>query len=70
MADIFQLNRKLCEKHALPLQLLYQEQGFVFTLRKIDLEEAGLRELPKGFINVTARKGKWFFESIDLVRHL
>ncbi|KAI5118520.1 hypothetical protein M0805_007689 [Coniferiporia weirii] len=66
VADIFQLNRALCERHGLPLQLVYQEQGFVFTLRKLDLEEAGMAELPKGFVNVKARKGKWFFESVDL----
>lgn len=67
VADIFQLNRSLSESHSLPLQLVHQEQGFVFTLRKTDLEEAGMAELPKGFVNVTERKGKWFFESIDLV---
>ena len=39
----------------------------VFTEK--DLEEAGLTELPKGFVNVTERKGKWFFESIDLVSY-
>ncbi|KAH8111431.1 muts domain V-domain-containing protein [Phellopilus nigrolimitatus] len=54
------------ENHDLPLQLVHQEHGFVFTLRKADLEEAGKTELPKGFVNVTAKKGKWFFESIDL----
>jgi DNA mismatch repair protein MSH4 len=67
VADIFQLSRTLSEEHSLPLQLLYQEHGFVFTLRKTDLDESGLTELPKGFVNVQAKKGKWFFESIDLV---
>ena len=68
VSDIFQLNRALTEEHGLPLQAVYQEQGFVFTLRKTDLEEEGMTELPKGFVNVTNRRGKWFFESIDLVR--
>ena len=70
VADIFQRLRSLRETHGLPLQLVHQEQGCVLTLRKMDLEEAGMTELPKGFVNVTERKGKWFFESIDLVRRL
>lgn len=67
VADIFQLNRTLCDEHQLPFQLIYQEQGFVFSLKKSELEHAGMAELPKGFINVTSRKGKWYFESMDLV---
>lgn len=67
VGDIFQLNRGLCEQHELPLQLVYQESGFVFSLRKTDLEASGKAELPRGFINVTAKKGKWMFESIELV---
>lgn len=67
VADIFQLNRSLCDDHGLPLQLVYQEHGFVFSLKKIDLENTGTTELPKGFINIISKKGKWFFESIDLV---
>ncbi|EJD04505.1 uncharacterized protein FOMMEDRAFT_83663 [Fomitiporia mediterranea MF3/22] len=66
ISDIFQLNRDLSEQHGLPLQLIHQEHGFAFTLKNSELEEAGLTELPKCFINATARKGKWFFESMDL----
>ncbi|KAJ7813094.1 muts domain V-domain-containing protein [Mycena olivaceomarginata] len=62
VGDIFALNRTLSDAHSLPLSLLYQETGFVFTLRKTDLEG----ELPRGFINATLKKGKWSFTSMDL----
>ncbi|GLB36707.1 putative mutS family domain IV [Lyophyllum shimeji] len=62
VGDIFQLNRTLSEEHGLPLALVYQDTGFVFTLKKTDLEG----ELPKGFINVSVKKGKWVFSSMDL----
>ncbi|PAV21710.1 hypothetical protein PNOK_0166700 [Pyrrhoderma noxium] len=66
VADIHSLSRELSQQYELPLQLVYQEHGFVFSLRKSDLEEAGMTELPKGFINASSRKGKWFFECLDL----
>lgn len=53
----------MTEQHELPLSLLYQDSGFVFTLKKTDLEG----ELPRGFINVTMQKGKWLFSSMELV---
>ncbi|KAF8192659.1 muts domain V-domain-containing protein [Mycena galopus ATCC 62051] len=62
VGDIFTLNRTLSDTHDLPLSLLYQETGFVFTLRKTELEG----ELPRGFINATLKKGKWTFTSMDL----
>jgi len=63
VGDIFQLNRTLSETHDLPLILVYQETGFVFALKKVDLEG----ELPKGFINAAMRKGRWVFSSMELV---
>ncbi|KAJ7222335.1 muts domain V-domain-containing protein [Mycena pura] len=60
--DIFALNSKLAEMHELPLTLVYQETGFVFTLRKNDLDG----ELPRGFNNAQLRRGKWTFSSMDL----
>ena len=65
VSDIFDLNRTLSEEHNLPLALTYQERGggFWFTLSKDDLEG----ELPRGFLNVTARGAKWFFTSMELV---
>ncbi|KAJ7042872.1 muts domain V-domain-containing protein [Mycena alexandri] len=62
VGDIFLLNRTLSEMHTLPISLMYQETGFVFTLRKNELEG----ELPRGFINATLKKGKWTFTSMDL----
>ncbi|KAJ7701550.1 muts domain V-domain-containing protein [Mycena rosella] len=62
VGDIFALNRTLSETYGLPLSLAYHETGFVFTLRKNDLEG----ELPRGFINAALKKGKWAFSSMDL----
>jgi DNA mismatch repair protein MSH4 len=64
VGDIYQLSSALGEEHSLPLGLIYQEKGFVFALKKDELEG----ELPKGFINVSAQKGRWLFSSMDLVR--
>ena len=63
IGDIYQLNRSLSEEHNLPLTLVYQETGFVFALKKNDIEG----ELPKGFINVSLKKGRWIFSSLELV---
>ncbi|KAI0344201.1 hypothetical protein BDW22DRAFT_1412762 [Trametopsis cervina] len=66
VGDIFALNNELSQEHDLPLTLLYQENGFVFTLKKSDLEDKGSGELPRGFVNVVAKKGKWVFSSVEL----
>ena len=63
IADIFVLNRDLSRQHELPLTLVYQDTGFVFHLKKTDLEG----ELPRGFVDVVARRGKWVFSSMELV---
>ncbi|KAF8972583.1 muts domain V-domain-containing protein [Flammula alnicola] len=62
VGDIYQLNRTLSEEHNLPLTLVYQETGFVFALKKNDLDG----ELPKGFVNVVIKKGRWVFSSMEL----
>jgi len=67
VGDIFQLSRELSDQHELPIQLVYQDNGFVFTLKKSDLEDGGKVELPRGFVNITSRKGKWVFETMELV---
>ena len=64
VGDIYQLNRTLSEEHGLPLTLVYQDTGFVFALKKGDVEG----ELPGGFINATQKKGRWIFSSLELVR--
>jgi DNA mismatch repair protein MSH4 len=66
ITDIFQLNCRLSDESNLPLSLLYQDTGFMFTLKKSDLESAG-GELPPGFIDVVTKKGKLLFSSMDLV---
>lgn len=63
VGDIFQLNTALSRKHELPITLVYQESGFVFALKKDDLEG----ELPKGFLNVSAQRGRWLFSTMELV---
>lgn len=63
VADIYQLNRVLSEKHGLPLTLVYQNTGFVFALKKTELEG----KLPEGFVNVELKKGRWIFSSMELV---
>ncbi|KAF8736092.1 hypothetical protein AX14_000888 [Amanita brunnescens Koide BX004] len=65
ISDIFQLNCRLSDEYNLPLSLLYQDTGFMFTLKKSDLESAG-EELPRGFIDVVMKKGKWLFSSMEL----
>ncbi|GBE78596.1 MutS protein homolog 4 [Sparassis crispa] len=62
VGDIFTLQQALSDRHSLPLSLVYQDTGFVFALRKGDLEG----ELPKGFVNVTMQKGRWTFSSVEL----
>ncbi|KAJ3510448.1 hypothetical protein NLJ89_g4672 [Agrocybe chaxingu] len=62
VGDIYHLNRVLSEEHNLPLTLVYQETGFVFALKKKDLEG----ELPKGFVNASMKKGRWMFSSMEL----
>lgn len=62
VGDIYQLSRTVSEEHSLPLTLVYKESGFVFALKKADLDG----ELPKGFLNVTFTKGRWMFTSMEL----
>jgi DNA mismatch repair protein MSH4 len=66
VGDIYQLNRDLTERHNIPIALVYQESGFVFSLKKSELEG----ELPSVFINVTNRRGKFLFSSMELVSFL
>jgi DNA mismatch repair protein MSH4 len=63
LGDIYQLNRTLSEEHGLPFTLIRQNTGFVFGLKKNELDG----ELPKGFVNVKLQKGRWIFSCMDLV---
>jgi DNA mismatch repair protein MSH4 len=69
VGDIYQLSRVLSEQHNLPVVLVYQDGGFVFTLKKDELE-GGLKSLPRGFVHLTAQKGKWRFSSMELASPL
>jgi DNA mismatch repair protein MSH4 len=64
VGDINDLHRSLTEKHGLPMQLVYQESGFLFSIKKGDLVE---EKLPWGFTNVSMQKGRWLFTSMELV---
>ncbi|KAJ2926876.1 hypothetical protein H1R20_g10205, partial [Candolleomyces eurysporus] len=69
VSDIYQLNRTLSAEHDLPLSLVYQEgSGFVFSLKASEVDGPSGRkgELPEGFINVTMKKGRYTFSSMDL----
>jgi DNA mismatch repair protein MSH4 len=76
VGDIYQLNRTLSAEHDLPLSLVYHEgTGFVFSLKASEIDGPGdgnggrgrgKGELPEGFINVTMKKGRYTFSSMDL----
>ncbi|KAI0668609.1 muts domain V-domain-containing protein [Trametes maxima] len=67
VGDIYSLRNRLTQEHELPFALVYRDAdaGFVFALKKTELEDAG-GELPHGFIDVTAQKGRLVFSSIEL----
>jgi hypothetical protein len=58
------LHRSLNEKHDIDIQLVYQESGFHFAVKKGDLVEG---RLPWGFINPSMQRGKWSFTTMELV---
>jgi DNA mismatch repair protein MSH4 len=58
-----QLADALREEHGFPLQSVYQDNGFVFCVKKADLEGV----LPSRFINIVSKGAKFFFSSVELV---
>ncbi|KAF8266638.1 muts domain V-domain-containing protein [Lactarius quietus] len=50
VGDIHALHESIQEKNELPIQLVYQESGFLFSVKKADLDEGG----------------KWLFTSMEL----
>ncbi|KAG8741823.1 MutS protein msh4 [Ceratobasidium sp. 414] len=65
VTDIIDLQNELSKEHDLALSLQYQENGFVFTLKKGDIPRGG--KLPTAFINVSAKKNqKWTFSHLEL----
>ncbi|KAH9891206.1 muts domain V-domain-containing protein [Cubamyces lactineus] len=67
VGDIYALRSRLAEEHDLPLSLVYRDTdaGFVFTVKKADLDDMG-GQLPSGFIDVVAQKGRLVFSSLEL----
>ncbi|KAI0245681.1 muts domain V-domain-containing protein [Lactifluus subvellereus] len=63
VGDIHALHHSLNEKHDLHIQLVYQESGFLFAVKKGDLVEG---KLPWGFINQSMQRGRWLFTSMEL----
>lgn len=63
VTDIYHLGRELSETHGLPLALVYRDSGFVFQLKKSEAED----DLPAEFINITQKKGRVMFSTLDLV---
>lgn len=63
VGDIIQLTEALKLEHSIPLQSIYQDSGFVFCIKKSDLEG----DLPPGFINVVSKGAKYHFSSVELV---
>ena len=43
VGDVFQLHRSLCDQHDLPMQVIYQGNGFSFSLKKADLDASQAR---------------------------
>ena len=71
VGDIYALRNRLVEEHSLQFTLVYRDGdgGFVFALKKSDLEDCG-GQIPTGFVDVTAQKGRWVFSSLELVSQL
>jgi len=63
VGDIMQLTDTLRAEHDIPVQSIYQDSGFVFCVKKADLEGG----LPPGFINVLSKGAKYYFSSVELV---
>ncbi|KAH9036606.1 muts domain V-domain-containing protein [Lactarius pseudohatsudake] len=63
VGDIHALHASIQKEDDLPVQLVYQESGFLFSVKKADFDE---RKLPRGFINTSMQKGKWLFTTMEL----
>jgi DNA mismatch repair protein MSH4 len=58
-----QLTDSLRTDHDIPLQSIYRPGGFIFSVKKADLDH----ELPAGFINVVSKGPRFIFSSVELV---
>jgi DNA mismatch repair protein MSH4 len=67
VTDIIELQGELSKEHELPISMQWQDNGFVFVLKKGDVP-LGTKSLPKPFINASMKKnGKWLFSHLELV---
>src|SRR6266404_4848504 len=66
VGDIYALHQSILKEHLFLITLVYQELGFLFSVKKADLDDG---KLPSGFINKSMQRGKWLFTSMELVSH-
>ncbi|KEP55037.1 putative DNA mismatch repair protein MutS [Rhizoctonia solani 123E] len=66
VTDIIELQSELSKEHDLPISMQWQDNGFIFVLKKADVPP-GTKSLPAPFINASMQKnGKWTFSHLEL----
>ncbi|KAH7337743.1 muts domain V-domain-containing protein [Rhizoctonia solani] len=66
VTDIIDLQGELSKEHDLPISMQWQDNGFVFVLKKGDVPQ-GTKSLPRPLINASMKKnGKWLFSHLEL----
>ncbi|CAE6506204.1 unnamed protein product [Rhizoctonia solani] len=66
VTDIIELQGELSKEHDLPISMQWQNNGFIFVLKKADVPP-GTKSLPGPFINASMQKnGKWTFSHLEL----
>ncbi|CAE6423869.1 unnamed protein product [Rhizoctonia solani] len=66
VTDIIDLQGELSKEHDLPISMQWQDNGFVFVLKKGDVPQ-GTKSLPRPFINASMKKnGRWLFSHLEL----
>ncbi|CUA71875.1 MutS protein homolog 4 [Rhizoctonia solani] len=66
VTDIIDLRGELAKEHDLSISMQWQDNGFIFVLKKGDVPP-GTQSLPRPFINVSMQKnGKWLFSHLEL----
>ncbi|KAJ1301008.1 hypothetical protein OPQ81_003431 [Rhizoctonia solani] len=66
VTDIIDLRAELSKEHDLPISMQWQDNGFIFVLKKGDVPQ-GTKSLPRPFINASMKKnGRWLFSHLEL----
>ncbi|CAE7201529.1 unnamed protein product, partial [Rhizoctonia solani] len=66
VTDIMDLLGELSKEHDLPISMQWQDNGFIFVLKKGDVPP-GTKSLPRPFINASMQKnGRWLFSHLEL----